>query len=55
MILDRRKSRTRFLGLTPSDVLSRSYGVTENTPPLETRNLAYEVYLPQFSPSFPQN
>jgi hypothetical protein len=21
----------------------RSYGVTENTPPLETRNLAYEV------------
>lgn len=26
----------------------RSYGVTENTPPSETLNLAYEVYSPLF-------
>jgi hypothetical protein len=42
MILDRRMFICHLKSLTDGD---RAYGVTENTPPTQSLNLAYEVLL----------
>lgn len=45
---DRRKTAPQTPSYQPYLTPHRSYGVTENTPPLETRNLAYELAYWQY-------